>query len=481
MTTSVQPVLLCGGSGTRLWPLSRAGFPKQFLSLGSNETLFQQAATRLAAIGGQGILAKPLLLVSNAEHRFLAAEQLREVGVPLQAALLEPVGRNTAPALTLAALAAVESGDDPVLIVTPSDQTVLDNAAFADAMRTAVAVAQSGGIVILGIPPDHPETGYGYIRAETAAGTEASRVLAFVEKPDQATATRYLAEGGYYWNAGMFVLKASVWLAALQQFRPDIADATRAAWVQRRQDGAFIRPGDENFRAIPAESIDYAVMERCPGSAISVSMVPLQAGWSDLGAWDAVWNTLPRDTGGNALHGDIITVDSGNNLVHATSRLVALVGAHDLVVIETPDAVLVADRRQSQQVKAVVAALQQAGREEHALHRKVYRPWGWYDSIDEGGRFKVKRIQVNPKASLSLQMHHHRAEHWVVVKGTAEVTNGDKTILLGENQSTYIPLGATHRLSNPGTIPLEIIEVQSGSYLGEDDIVRFEDNYGRQT
>jgi mannose-1-phosphate guanylyltransferase/mannose-6-phosphate isomerase len=423
-------------------------------------------------------IADPLV-VTGEDHRFLATEQLREVGISPTAALLEPVARNTAPALTLAALAAVENGDDPVLVVTPADQTVADATAFNDAMHEAIRQAAEGAIVILGVTPDRPETGFGYIQA-VVAPTPTLVVERFVEKPDEVTARQYLAEGGYYWNAGMFVLKASVWLRAIESFRPDIAATTRAAWTLRSSDAAFVRPGKDEFAAIPGDSIDYAVMERCPGSRFPIRMAPLDAGWSDLGAWDAVWSVLHKDAQGNAHVGDVLATDNRNTLVHATNRLVALVGVQNLVVVETPDAVLVADRSRSQDVKHIVNALQQQKREEHTLHRKVHRPWGWYDSIDEGARFKVKRIQVKPGASLSLQKHHHRAEHWVVVNGTAEITNGDKTILLTENQSTYIPLGEVHRLANPGEIPLEIIEVQSGSYLGEDDIVRFEDTYGRK-
>ncbi len=474
----VRPVILCGGSGTRLWPLSRSGFPKQFLCLTGKNSLFQDATKRLMNLSGDGVEVYAPLIVTNEEHRFLALEQLREISVEPGAALLEPVGRNTAPALTLAALAAVENGDDPVLIVTPADQTLADVVAFNGAMHDAIRQASEGAVVILGVTPDRPETGYGYIQA-VVSPTPTMVVKRFVEKPDEATARQYLAEGGYYWNAGMFVLKASVWLQAIVSFRPDIAATTRAAWAQRSSDTAFVRPGKVEFAAIPSDSIDYAVMERCPGSRFPIRMAPLDAGWSDLGAWDAVWSVLPKDPHGNAHVGDVLTADSRNTLVHATSRLVALVGVQNLVVVETPDAVLVASRSRSQDVKHIVNALQQQKREEHTLHRKVHRPWGWYDSIDEGVRFKVKRIQVKPGASLSMQKHHHRAEHWVVVKGTAEVTNGDKTILLTENQSTYIPLGEVHRLANPSTIPLEIIEVQSGSYLGEDDIVRFEDIYGR--
>jgi mannose-1-phosphate guanylyltransferase/mannose-6-phosphate isomerase len=485
---SVTPVILCGGSGTRLWPLSRTGFPKQFLSLTGNESLFQQAAQRLVGLGNANINVASPVIVSGEEHRFLAAEQLREIGIALGAALLEPVGRNTAPALTLAALAAAENGQDPVLVVTPADQTVADTAAFTKSVQQAIEEAAHGSIVILGVTPDKPETGYGYIQvaAPDRHGDEISEqeikcqdVLRFVEKPNLQTAEQYLAEGHYFWNAGMFVLKASVWLAALDKFAPDILQATRAAWQQRSTDAQFVRPGKTEFAAVPSESVDYAVMERCSGSAFPIKVVPLTAGWNDLGAWDAVWNVQAKDEKGNAHIGDVLSTDSCNTLVHASSRLVSLVGVSDLVVIETADAVLVADKSRSQDVKAIVNQLSAQKREEQTLHRKVHRPWGWYDSIDEGGRFKVKRIQVKPKASLSLQKHHHRAEHWIVVTGTAEITNGDKVLTLTENQSTYIPLGEVHRLANPGSIPLEIIEVQSGSYLGEDDIVRFEDTYGR--
>lgn len=430
------------------------------------------------ALSDEGVDIQAPLIVTNDEHRFLALEQLREIGVEPGAALLEPIGRNTAPALTLAALAAVENSDDPVLVVTPADQTVADTRVFKRAMQDAVRQAADGAIVILGVTPDRPETGYGYIQSEAVTGTPMV-VQRFVEKPDEATARHYLADGNYYWNAGIFVLKASVWLKAIESFRPDIASATRAAWAERNTDATFVRPGKAEFAAVPSDSIDYSVMENCPGSSFPICMVPLNAGWSDLGAWDAVWDVSPKDGQENAFVGDVLATQSSNTLVHATSRLVALVGVQDLVVVETSDAVLVADRSRSQDVKLIVSALKSQQREEQNLHRKVHRPWGWYDSIDEGSRFKVKRIQVKPGASLSLQKHHHRAEHWVVVSGTAEITCGDKTLLLTENQSTYIPLGEVHRLANPGAIPLEIIEVQSGSYLGEDDIVRFTDKYGR--
>jgi mannose-1-phosphate guanylyltransferase/mannose-6-phosphate isomerase len=391
--------------------------------------------------------------------------------------LLEPLGRNTAPALTLAALAALEGGNDPVLVVTPADQTVTNGAAFTTALQEAIRIAAEGAITILGITPDRPETGYGYIRTKPDAG--GLSVAQFVEKPNLETAQRYLAEGDYYWNSGMFVLRASVWMKALERFRPDIAEATRAAWAARKIDAKFVRPGKAEFAAVPSESVDYAVMERCPGTDIPLRMVALDAGWNDLGAWEAVWQVAEKDEAGNAFVGDARFADSKNTLVHATSRLVGVVGLTDIVVVETADAVLVSDRARSQEVKQIVNRLGADQRGEHALHRKVHRPWGWYDSIDSGERFQVKRIMVKPGASLSLQMHHHRAEHWIVVSGTAEIVNGDKTILLTENQSTYIPLGQTHRLANPGKVPLEIIEVQSGSYLGEDDIVRFEDTYGR--
>jgi mannose-1-phosphate guanylyltransferase/mannose-6-phosphate isomerase len=481
----VTPVILCGGSGTRLWPLSRTGFPKQFLSLTGNESLFQQAALRLAALGSCSIKVSAPAIVSGEDHRFLASEQLREVGIALGCALLEPTGRNTAPALTLAALAAVQNGQDPVLVVTPADQTIANPAALTAAVQQAIAQAEQGNIVVLGVTPDKPETGYGYIQVQrhceerSEAAIHSLTVQAFVEKPNQATAEGYLQQGGYYWNAGMFVLKASVWLAAIEQFAPAILQATRTAWTARKTDGAFVRPGKDEYASIPSESVDYAVMEHCPGSAFSIQMVLLDAGWNDLGAWDAVWQVQPKDAHGNAHVGDVLHTDSHNTLVHASSRLVALVGVSDLVVVETADAVLVASKSRSQDVKHIVNQLTSQKREEQTLHRKVHRPWGWYDSIDEGGRFKVKRIQVKPKASLSLQKHNHRAEHWIVVTGTAEITNVDKVLTLTENQSTYIPLGEVHRLANPGSIPLEIIEVQSGSYLDEDDIVRFDDTYGR--
>ena len=481
MTTPipVQPVIMAGGGGTRLWPLSRAGYPKQFLVLtDGNRSLFQLAVQRLQDLAADDITLAPPLTIGNEEHRFLVLDQLREAGGDPGMVVLEPAARNTAPAMTLAALQVVEGGADPVLVVVAADHTMADLGAFTRTLQVAVREAARGVVVVLGITPDQPETGYGYIKS-AASAEGAARVEQFVEKPDLATAERYLADGHYTWNSGMFVVRASVWLAALQQFRPDIAAATRAAWAARTTDAAFVRPAKAEFSRVPAESVDYAVMERCPGSAFDIRMVPLAAGWSDLGAWDAVWQAADKDADGNAALGDALVQDSRNTLVHATSRLVSLIGVHDVMVVETPDAVLVADRARSQDVKKIVATLEAQGRSEKTLHRKVHRPWGWYDSIDSGPRFQVKRIMVKPGAKLSLQMHHHRAEHWIVVSGTAEVTNGDQVMTLSENQSTYIPLGQKHRLANPGKVPLEIIEVQSGSYLGEDDIVRFEDTYGR--
>ncbi|MEO7246438.1 MAG: mannose-1-phosphate guanylyltransferase/mannose-6-phosphate isomerase, partial [Rubrivivax sp.] len=415
------------------------------------------------------------LVVGNEEHRFLLLDQLRELGGAPATLLLEPSGRNTAPALTLAALQASADGADPVLVVTPADQTVLQPDAFSRALQDAARAAAGGAIVILGVTPDRAETGFGYLRR----GDADDRVAQFVEKPDAATAARYLADGSYFWNAGIFVLRASTWLAALERFRPDILAATRAAWTAAARDGAFVRPSAEAFAAVPSESVDYAVMEHCPGSVVDIRMRALDAGWNDLGAWEAVWQVADKDGDGNAAVGDALFADSRNSLVHASSRLVSVVGLSDVVVVETADAVLVADRAQSQHVKKIVQRLGDGRRGEQSLHRKVHRPWGWYDSVDHGARFQVKRIMVKPGASLSLQKHHHRAEHWIVVSGTAEVTNGERTLLLSENESTYIPIGTVHRLANPGKLPLEIIEVQSGSYLGEDDIVRFEDTYGR--
>lgn len=474
-----RPVILCGGSGARLWPLSRAGFPKQFLCLAGKDSLFQASVRRLSGLSFlSGVDLAPALVVTNEEHRFLALEQLREMGVELGSILLEPTGRNTAPALTLAALAAVEGGADPVLVVTPADHNVTDHVAFQEAISAAIDEAAEGHIVVLGVEPTSPATGYGYIQA-CEADSAGMVVQRFVEKPDMEKAKSYIASGNFYWNAGVFVLKASVWLRAIEHFRMDISASIREAWSKRVGDSVFVRPCKRGFEAVPSDSIDCAVIELCPDSAFSIKMLPLQAGWCDLGAWDSVWDVAAKDQDGNVANGDVLMVDTSGAFVHSNSRLVAVVGVRDVVVIETADAVLVTQRSRSQDVRRVVELLDLNRREELNLHRKVHRPWGWYDSVDEGGQFRVKRIQVNPKASLSLQKHFHRAEHWVVVKGVAEITRGSETLLLGENQSTYIPLGEVHRLANVGDVPLEIIEVQSGSYLGEDDIVRFDDEYGR--
>lgn len=474
----VSPVVLCGGTGSRLWPLSRAGFPKQFLCLTGAESLFQQAVRRAQVLQNPSYNVAAPTIVCNDDHRFLVAEQLRELDIKSATLVLEPLGRNTAPALTVAALAATRNGADPILVVTPADQNIGNERAFNKAIGKAISQADNGSIVIFGIQPDWPETGYGYIKAKQDQSNNVLTVERFVEKPNLETAQEYLRQGGYFWNAGMFAMKASVWLETLETLRPDISAATHEAWAQSTQDESFVRPDKSAFAKIPAESIDYAVIEHCPGR-FPISMVVLDAGWSDLGAWDAVWNVLPKDSKGNAHQGDVLSTGSHNNLVHAASRLVSLVGVSGLVVVETADAVLVADKSCSQDVKHIVDQLNDHARSERALHRKVHRPWGWYDRIDQGERFIVKRIQVNPGGSLSLQKHHRRAEHWIVVKGTAEVTCGSKVFSLSENESTFIPLGEIHRLANLGNVPLEMIEVQSGDYLGEDDIVRFEDIYGR--
>lgn len=487
----VIPVILCGGSGTRLWPLSRSGFPKQFLVLSGDDrsqSLFQQAVQRINSVASANISLGNTLVVTNEEHRFLVLDQLREIGSVSTRLLLEPLGRNTAPALTMAALCATNlyEGKDPILVVTPADQTIQNSRVFTQALQDSIHVVEKnlGTIVILGITPTSPETGYGYIQRGSSKGkNDEHSVEKFVEKPDSKTAQEYLFAGNYLWNSGMFVLRASTWLTALKEFRPDIFEASEHAWHTKSEDDSggldFIRPGKKEFESIPSESIDYAVIEKCPHSRFPIKMIELDAGWNDLGAWDAVWQVGKQDPNGNVTSGDTLLVNSKNTLVHATSRLVTTAGVENLVIIETADAILVADRKSSQDVKQIVSQLDSQKRGEKNLHRKVARPWGWYDSVDEGERFKVKRIQVKPGASLSLQMHHHRAEHWIVVKGVAEITNGDQVIILKENQSTFIPQGQTHRLANRGTEPLEIIEVQSGGYLGEDDIVRFEDKYGR--
>lgn len=490
--TRVIPVILCGGSGARLWPLSRSGFPKQFLILSGDNTqksLFQQAIERINTIANSDIELGPTLIVTNEEHRFLALDQLRELNDINATLLLEPSVRNTAPAVTLAALASKEfcdAGEDPILVITPADQTVKNTQAFIKAMQDAVEIAKQDAVAILGITPTSPETGYGYIKTpiEISSSDDLGiNVEGFVEKPNLQTAERYLKEGGYFWNGGIFVLKASLWLAVLKEFRPDIAIATEKSWKTKERDESanivFIRPNKDAFNSIPSESIDYAVIEKCSDSKFPIRMIELNAGWNDLGAWDAVWQVGKHDHEGNVIYGDVLLNNTHNSLIHATGRLVSVVGVSNLVIVETPDAVLVLDRKNSEDVKSIISQLESEKREEKSLHRKVSRPWGWYDSVDEGERFKVKRIQVKPGASLSLQMHRHRAEHWIVVKGIAEITNGDSVFILIENQSTYIPLGQAHRLANPGKELLEIIEVQSGAYLGEDDIVRLEDTYGR--
>ena len=482
VSVQVLPVILCGGSGSRLWPLSREQFPKQLLSLQGESTMLQETVLRLQ---GGALHVLPPLLVGNEEYRFLLAEQMRQAGVRDGRVLLEPVGRNTAPALTLAALVARGAGADladPVLVVMPADHVIQDPAAFQAAVGEAVQLAAQGRLVTFGIVPTSPETGYGYIRTGAKQAHGSHQVAEFVEKPDRPTAERYVASGEYLWNAGIFVLRASVWLDRLAVCRPDIARASELAFAGRQTDADFVRPDRDAFAAIPSDSIDYAVMERLTRAGANsgdVVVIPLAARWSDVGAWSALWEIGGKDAQGNMRVGDTLVVDSSDSLIYAQNRLVACVGLRDAVVVETADAVLVASRGEIQRVKDVVTQLKVQGRPEAGVHRKVFRPWGWYDSIDAGERFQVKRIVVNPGASLSLQLHHHRAEHWVVVRGTAQVTCGERVFHLSEDQSTYIPLGTRHRLENPGRVPLEIIEVQSGSYLGEDDIVRFEDRYGR--
>lgn len=463
----ILPVILSGGSGTRLWPLSREAYPKQFLPLVGDDTMLQATWKRVAPLSGR----QPIV-VANQEHRFMVAEQLLEVGAKPEAIILEPKGRNTAPAIAIAALEALSGGEDALLLVLPSDHVVINDNAFHMAARAAASTAEQGKLVTFGIVPTGPETGYGYIKA--AAGEGPRAVERFVEKPDLATAESYVASGEYYWNSGMFLFKASIYLEVLGRYQPDMLAACRRALELAKRDEDFIRLDAEAFGASPSDSIDYAVMEKTQDAAV----VPLDAGWSDVGSWSALWEANPQDANGNSHHGDVIAIDCHGTYAHG-QRLIAMIGLTDVVVVDTDDAILVGDRSRIQEVKQIVQQLKDEGRPQVKWHRKVYRPWGAYDSIDNGDRFQVKRITVKPGGTLSLQMHHHRAEHWIVVSGTAEVTCGDKVILLTENQSTYIPLGVTHRLRNPGRLPLELIEVQSGSYLGEDDIVRFEDMYGR--
>ncbi|MCC7207359.1 MAG: mannose-1-phosphate guanylyltransferase/mannose-6-phosphate isomerase [Anaerolineae bacterium] len=478
--TAILPVILAGGGGTRLWPLSRGHYPKQFLALGGNDSLLQQTLTRLD--GAPALNASPPIVVCNEEHRFLVAEQARLSGVALASIMLEPTGRNTAPALSAAAAMAMQGGADPLLLMMPSDHLIADRAAFQAAVEAAARLAAQGQVLTFGIVPTRAETGYGYIELGAALAGEqhppTHLVKAFKEKPDADTALRYIDGGGYLWNAGIFMVRASVWLAMAERLCPAIAAAAKRATAAGRQDGDFFRLDADAFAASPSDSIDYAVMEPLSVEG-GVRVVALDAGWADVGSWSNLWEVSAHDTHGNVTRGDVCAIDSQDNLVFAEHRLVATLGCADLVVVETADAVLVADKRKTQDVKHVVEWLTRQNREERLTHRRVYRPWGSYEGIDVGTRFQVKHIVVNPGASLSLQMHHHRAEHWIVVSGTARVTKGEEVFLLAENESTYIPLGVKHRLENPGVIPLDLIEVQSGSYLGEDDIVRFEDRYNR--
>lgn len=483
----IQPVILCGGAGTRLWPLSREQYPKQLLALNGDRTLLQTTLQRLdGAAHCAQTLADPVI-VCNEEHRFLVAEQLRGIGTDTRSIILEPCGKGTAPALTLAALHTLQD-DDPILLVMPSDHMISERKLFQDAVERGASLAAEGYLVTFGVPPMSPETGYGYIRvgAEVDAGrTPAARYIhSFVEKPDEDTAKRYCASGHYLWNSGIFAVRASVWIDSVGNFQPEMLAACERAHVQGAWDAAFYRVDKKAFADCPQDSIDYAVMERlepepATGTAPRATVVRLDAGWSDVGAWNALWEIGNKDGNGNVIHGDVCAVDTRDALLISQHRLIACVGLEDVIVVETPDAVMVAKRDKAQEVRQVVSRLKSEGRQECLIHRKVCRPWGSYDGVDCGERFQVKRIVVNPGASLSLQMHYHRAEHWIVVKGTARVTRGGEIFLLTENQSTYIPLGMTHRLENPGKIPLEIIEVQSGPYLGENDIVRFEDTYGR--
>lgn len=467
----ILPVIMAGGSGSRLWPLSRQQFPKQFLRLLGNDSMLQTTANRLS-----GIKHSPALVICNEEHRFSVAEQFRSNAIKTSGIILEPVGRNTAPAIALAAIQALKSGDDPLLLVLSADHVIKDEAAFCASIEQATQFATANKLVTFGIVPTAPETGYGYIkRGDSQNMSSGFSVSQFVEKPDLSTAKDYLTSGEYYWNSGMFLFKASAYLAELKVHCPDIFNACELAMVDTQSDCDFIRLDKSAFETCADDSIDYAVMEKTENAVV----VPMDCGWSDVGSWSSLWEVSDKDEFGNACRGDVINIDTRNTYVNASEKLVTTIGLDDAIVVETKDAILVAKQSEVQQVKKIVEKLKAEQRSEWQHHREVYRPWGKYDSIDNGKRFQVKRITVNPGEKLSIQMHHHRAEHWIVVSGTAKVTNGDKDILLTENQSTYIPVGVIHALENPGKVPLELIEVQSGSYLGEDDIVRFEDRYGR--
>ncbi|MBE0472094.1 MAG: mannose-1-phosphate guanylyltransferase/mannose-6-phosphate isomerase [Methyloprofundus sp.] len=463
------PVILSGGSGTRLWPLSRGIYPKQFLPLVSDKTMVQETVLRLKGIED---LQAPIA-VCNEEHRFMMAEQLWEIDVHPECIILEPIGKNTAPAVTMAALAAKNPED--ILLVLPADHVIENVPAFQAAVMKAGQLAQQGFLVTFGIVPTAAETGYGYIRRSDEKIADAFKVAEFIEKPNAVVAQAYVDSGEYYWNSGMFAFKAGRYLEELESFAPDMLTACRAAFSAAKVDVDFVRLDKQLFAQCPSDSIDYAVMEQTDKAVV----IPLDANWNDVGSWSALWDVRTKDSRGNALSGDVLALDTENSFIHSENKLVAVIGAKDLVIVETDDAVMVAPKDRVQEVKAIVAALKKQQRCEADLHRKVYRPWGHYDSVDNGERHKTKRIVVKPGAKLSVQKHHHRAEHWVVVKGTALVTKGDQTMLLSENESTYIPLGVVHCLENPGVIPLEMVEVQSGSYLGEDDIVRFDDKYGR--
>lgn len=471
--TDLIPVILSGGSGTRLWPLSRTSRPKQFMGLTEQSSLFQLTLNRIRGIV-QGELSP--IVVANNDHRFLVGEQCRAAGVKPYCILLEPVARSTAPAIASAAMAAQAQGADPVLLVLPSDHIFSDVHALESAFRVGYQSASEGCLVTFGIVPTHPETGFGYIKASHKLNqNSAVAVQQFIEKPDLVNAQNYIRDGSYAWNSGMFMFRASVFLEQLSLHNPDMLTACRKAWDNAKKDLEFIRLDEDAFASSPSCSVDYAVMEKTSKAVV----VALDAGWSDVGGWSAVWSVQPHDAQGNAVRGDVVVHESFNSYVHAESRLVAMVGVSDLIVVETADAVLVAHKDRAQDVKKVVEQLKNQGRSEADLHREVFRPWGSYDSVDSGFRYQVKKITVKPGASLSLQMHHHRAEHWIVVSGTAQVRIGEITQLVTENESVYIPVGLKHSLHNPGKLPLHLIEVQSGSYLGEDDIVRFEDLYGR--